>query len=57
MLSESYDLEHNDSVAACQLLDELCVVYADAYGVEPGEKVEAFAVGRGRRSRRLASIW
>ena len=36
-------LAHHTSSAAQSLLDELCDVYADAYGVDPdGEKVSAF---------------
>lgn len=42
MSSGRYEFAHHDSEAAARLLDELCVVYADAYGVGPGEKVEAF---------------
>jgi len=45
MRPQDYTLAHHGSATAALLLDELSVVYADAYGVEPGEKVEAF---RGR---------
>jgi len=39
------DLAHHNGQAAEAMLDELADAYADAYGVEPGEKSEAF---RGR---------
>jgi len=45
MLPADYVLEHNGAETASGLLDELSDVYADAYGVQPGEKVDAF---RGR---------
>ncbi len=48
MPPEDYALAHHDGAAAALLLDELSAVYADAYGVEPGEKTEAF---RGRAQR------
>ncbi|MGQ0717985.1 MAG: GNAT family N-acetyltransferase [Pseudonocardiales bacterium] len=36
-------LTHHDSADAAKLMDALCDVYADAYGVEPdGEKTAAF---------------
>jgi GNAT superfamily N-acetyltransferase len=42
MLSQDYELAHNDAASASRLLDEISAVYADAYGVEFGEKVDAF---------------
>lgn len=50
MLPERYRLDHHGAAAAASLLDELSDVYADAYGVEPGEKVDAF---RGRAARAI----
>jgi len=50
MLPELYRLDHHDAAAAALLLDELSDVYADAYGVGPGEKVDAF---RGRAVRAM----
>jgi GNAT superfamily N-acetyltransferase len=44
-MSSAHDLTltHYDSAEAARLMDELCDVYADAYGVEPdGEKTAAF---------------
>jgi GNAT superfamily N-acetyltransferase len=43
---------HHDGQQAERLLVVLCDVYADAYGVEPGGKVEAF---RGRATQALAA--
>ncbi|MGH3782880.1 MAG: hypothetical protein ACRDRO_20230 [Pseudonocardiaceae bacterium] len=38
-------LNHHTSTEAARIMDELCEVYADAYGVEPdGEKTAAFRV-------------
>jgi GNAT superfamily N-acetyltransferase len=50
--SGEYEFSHHGSGAAAELLDELCVVYADAYGVGPGEKVDGF---RGRAERAFAA--
>lgn len=50
MLPEGYRLDHHDAGVGASLLDELSDVYADAYGVEPGEKVNAF---RGRAVRAM----
>jgi len=49
--NDEVDLAHHDGQAAEAMLDELCDAYADAYGVEPGEKVDAF---RGRASKQFA---
>ncbi|TQS41822.1 GNAT family N-acetyltransferase [Cryptosporangium phraense] len=36
------DVHRHDASAVPTLIDQLCDVYADAYGVEPGEKVDGF---------------
>lgn len=42
MTSRTNDFRHHDGAAAESMLDELCIVYADAYEVETGGKVDAF---------------
>lgn len=41
-------VDHRGAQGATALLDALCVVYADAYGVEPDVKTNAFR-GRGEK--------
>lgn len=48
--AEDVDLSHHDGPAGEAMLDELCHAYADAYGVQPGDKVDAF---RGRASKQF----
>jgi hypothetical protein len=36
------EVEHHDAQQAVTMLDALCLVYADAYGVEPGTKTSGF---------------
>lgn len=49
MTEDDYQFSHHDGRTAGEMLDDLSIVYADAYGVEPGEKVDAFG-GRAKRA-------
>lgn len=52
MTLEGYKFSRHGGSAAAEMLDDLAIVYADAYGVEPGEKVDGF---RGRAKRAFAA--
>lgn len=45
-------LDHHGAHGATALVADLCVVYADAYGVEPGVKTSAF---RGRAEKAITA--
>ena len=48
----SGEVFHHDAQGAATLLDALCMVYADAYGVEPGIKTTSFR----DRAERAATV-